>query len=293
MGIALAVFDMLFLLLSIAESVRRNFQEREGNGTELGGLVTQYHHHLFPYFLFPFHSILLTSSIFMTISISIERYLVIFHHNYYKNRSCFCTLICHIIPVIFFAVLINIPVFFSSKVVVEDGLTRIDVTELRLSYEYSVYYQHWTRFLVLGVLPLILLTLLNLRIFLKIRRSNNRSDFTYFIITLLIVIIFIFCHLPRLALNFYEAVHSEYIGMCGPSVWSLIFHVFSNSLLPVINSTSNFFVYILAGGNTFRQSLIGVLRCDKDNRKEFTEEYDEVKEVTEMGELEQTKLLRL
>ena len=84
--ISLAIFDLLFLLLSIAESVRRSFQERVANGTEFGGLVTQFHHHLFPYFLYPFHSILLTCSIFMTVSISIERYLVIFHHNYYKNR---------------------------------------------------------------------------------------------------------------------------------------------------------------------------------------------------------------
>ena len=84
--ISLAVFDLLFLLLSIAESVRKTFEERVANGTELGGLFTQYHHHLFPYFLHPFHNILLTCTIFITISISIERYLVIFHNNYYKKR---------------------------------------------------------------------------------------------------------------------------------------------------------------------------------------------------------------
>ena len=84
--ISLAVFDLLFLLLSIAESVRKTFEERVANGTEVGGLLTQYHHHLFPYFLHPFHNILLTCSIFMTISISMERYMVIFHNNYYKKR---------------------------------------------------------------------------------------------------------------------------------------------------------------------------------------------------------------
>ena len=84
--ISLAVFDLLFLLLSIVESVRRSFEDRVANGTEVGGLVTQYHHHLFPYFLHPLHNILFTCSIFMTISISIERYLVIFHHSYHKKR---------------------------------------------------------------------------------------------------------------------------------------------------------------------------------------------------------------
>merc|ERR1712013_906478 len=137
--ISLAVFDLLFLLLSIVERVR--------NGTDLGGLFTQYHHHLFPYFLHPFHNILLTCTIFITISISIERYLVIFHNNYYKKRSGFCTIICHVIPVIFLSIIINIPVFFASKVMVSGEATWLAVTDLRLSYPYIVYYQHWTRFL--------------------------------------------------------------------------------------------------------------------------------------------------
>ena len=84
--VALAVFDLLFLLLSIVESVRKTFEDRVANGSELSGLVTQYHHLLFPHFLYPLHNILLTCSIFMTISISIERYLAIFHPLVYRNR---------------------------------------------------------------------------------------------------------------------------------------------------------------------------------------------------------------
>merc|ERR1719320_2258502 len=154
--ISLAVVDLLFLLLSIAESVRKTFEERVANGTELGGLLTQYHHHLFPYFLHPFHNILLTCTIFITISISIERYPVIFH-----------------------SIIINIPVFFASKVMVSGEATWLDVTDLRLSYPYIVYYQHWTRFLALGVFPFLLLSFLNFRIFFKIvKNSNNIRDRT-------------------------------------------------------------------------------------------------------------------
>merc|ERR1719430_2902351 len=158
---------------------------------------------------------------------------------------------------------------------VSDGETWIDVTEFRISYQYSYYYQHWTRFTLLGVLPLLLLTFLNLRIFFKIfTRSNTIRDLTYFIIILLIVVIFILCHLPRLVLNFYEALYSEYIATCGPPVWSHIFHVFSNSLLPVLNSTSNFFVYILAG-RQFRENLVKLFRVGKEEKKEmFTKNND-------------------
>ena len=84
--IALAVFDLLFLVVCITESIRRTFEAHTANTSTFKGLATQIHHHLFPYFLYPLHNILLTSSIFMTISISIERYLAIFHPLVYRNR---------------------------------------------------------------------------------------------------------------------------------------------------------------------------------------------------------------
>ena len=84
--IALAIFDLLFLVVCITESVRRSFQSSVANATSMSGLATQIHHQLFPHFLYPLHNILLTCSIFMTISISIERYLAIFHPLVYRNR---------------------------------------------------------------------------------------------------------------------------------------------------------------------------------------------------------------
>merc|ERR1712123_138300 len=88
--VALAVFDLLFLVVCITESIRRTFEDPTANSSSFSGLATQVHHHLFPYFLYPLHNILLTSSIFMTISISIERYLAIFHPLVYRNRPCCC-----------------------------------------------------------------------------------------------------------------------------------------------------------------------------------------------------------
>ena len=81
--IALAVSDLLFLVLCVIENARRNFLPQVG----AEGSVTRLHHHLFPYFLYPLHNILLSASIFMTVSISIERYLAIFHPLVYRNRQ--------------------------------------------------------------------------------------------------------------------------------------------------------------------------------------------------------------
>ena len=95
--ISLAICDLLFLVICITESVRRTFQDHKGNSTTLGGLMTQVHHHLLPHFLYPLHNILLSTSIFMTVSISIERYLAIFHPLVYRNRKVvFHKFICNV-----------------------------------------------------------------------------------------------------------------------------------------------------------------------------------------------------
>jgi len=115
--ISLAVCDLLFLVISISESVRRTFQDREASNSTVGGQLTQIHHQMFPYFLYPLHNILLSISIFITVSISIERYLAIFHPLVYKLRreaSC-CVLTVHILPPILLAVSINIPKFFGKS----------------------------------------------------------------------------------------------------------------------------------------------------------------------------------
>jgi hypothetical protein len=73
--------------------------------------------------------------------------------------------------------------------------------------------------------------------------------------------------------------------------------------LPVINSTSNFFIYFLAGKN-FRSSLLRMFKCRKEPEESVfskssgicdinSDVCEEGKEVTEMEELENTKLLRI
>ena len=83
---------------------------------------------------------------------------------------------------------------------------------------------------------------------------------TYSTILLLIVAIFIICHVPRVALNIYEVFDYEQISACGPPLWSVIFQIFSNGILPALNSAINFFIYFLAG-RKFRNSLMNLLLC--------------------------------
>jgi len=264
--IALAVFDLLFLVVCITESVRRTFEDHSANTSSFSGLATQIHHRLFPYFLYPLHNILLTCSIFMTISISIERYLAIFHPLVYRNRSYSWNLSCHILPVLGLSVLINAPKFLESQVIYDGENSRILPTEMRFDRNYSIYYQNWTRFLVLGLVPMLLLIFLNVRVFIAIHsRKSSSKEMTYSTILLLIVAIFILCHMPRVALNIYEVFDYEQISECGPPIWSMIFKVFSNDILPALNSTINFFIYFLAG-KKFRRSLLNLVFCQNDRQ---------------------------
>ena len=64
--IALAIFDNLFLLSQILDSFRDHFK-----------MATQIQIVLFPKVLYPFKMILLCSSIFMVVTISIERYIAV------------------------------------------------------------------------------------------------------------------------------------------------------------------------------------------------------------------------
>merc|ERR1711872_1175071 len=129
---------------------------------------------------------------------------------------------------------------------------------------YAVYYHHWTRFFVLGLVPMLLLIFLNVRVFSAIHsRKSSSKDTTYSTILLLIVAIFILCHMPRVALNIYEFFDQEQINICGPPVWSMNFHIFSNGVLPALNSAINLFIYFLAG-RKFRNSLMNLLLCRND-----------------------------
>ena len=120
------------------------------------------------------------------------------------------------------------------------------------------------RFLVLGLIPMALLIFLNVRVFIAIHsRKSSSKEMTYSTILLLIVAIFIICHVPRVALNIYEVFDYEQISICGPPFWSVVFQVFSNGILPALNSAINFFIYFLAG-RKFRNSLMNLLLCRND-----------------------------
>ena len=86
MLIALALFDSGYLFGSILESFRKSFH-----------LATWLHTLLFPHFLFPAQTIMMSASIFMTVAIAIERYIAVHYpldYNQVSHLHFYCTSYC-------------------------------------------------------------------------------------------------------------------------------------------------------------------------------------------------------
>ncbi|CAB4060863.1 unnamed protein product [Lepeophtheirus salmonis] len=119
-------------------------------------------------------------SMYMTVAIAVERYIGLCRPlRRLAGRPCSAKY--YIISVTTLAVLLNIPKFLEAetRVVGLDPLTnstvsRIKASALRKHPGYITYYWLWTRLLTTGIVPLILLAILNSKIYLAIRQSKHQ-----------------------------------------------------------------------------------------------------------------------
>ena len=124
----LAIFDLIYLMTMLLESLRKL------------GLQTDYHVIISPYFLYPLNSISLMCSIYMTIGVTLERFMAVYHPLDYRSRQQDSTshkhrIITYVCPLLCFSVIFNISKFFESHVVSfkvgNETYLDLDVTDLR------------------------------------------------------------------------------------------------------------------------------------------------------------------
>ena len=118
---ALACFDNLYISIMLISNLNSKF-----------AMDSDLIKYLTPYFLFPFKMISTYGTIFMTVAISIERYIGIHYSCIEKRKSWF-----YIIPVILISVTLNVPTFFEKQVIQseEDGKIIIKETWTKLRRE--------------------------------------------------------------------------------------------------------------------------------------------------------------
>jgi len=173
--IALAIFDVLYLIVMFIDSLGLIFIPYYGDG-----YLPDWYKLLTPYILYPGKAISLTCSIFMMVSIGVERCMAVFFpfsripligssglkSPCYKKR-----LFVYIFPVLFFSIFLNIFKFLESKAIWKEGRVKVEIREIRYDPTYLTI-NSWVRLVVLGVLPVGAIVSLNCCIYWAVRKAR-------------------------------------------------------------------------------------------------------------------------
>lgn len=127
---ALAIADSIFLFIMCYESI--------GRTTEIPGWDYVYGL-LTPYFLYPVKAIAMTGSVYIMISVAVERYIAVYHpfnripQNLQQGQggSLRSRVIVYLLPVILFSIVFNITKFMESRYIPEKPY--VTITKLRVN----------------------------------------------------------------------------------------------------------------------------------------------------------------
>ena len=269
---AVASFDLMYIVVG---GVNYTFKAFNAN--------SDVYVYLYPHIIHPFTHIAATGVIFMTVAITIERYLGLCHPFLpHTSRKAWY----YVVPVVIISVTMNVPKFLEIEHrwdPVTDTETNKTIemisyrsTLLRTQENYIVGYQMWTRLICDCVIPVMILLYLNTKIILalisatKVQRFNSarrqRKEINLTLVLLCIVFIFFCCHAARIILDVHEFLNVDKVIACQqlhkctkkPFIWlpnSFFFFLPKVShLMQILNSSTNFIVYCLVG-HTFRREL--------------------------------------
>ena len=183
----LALFDNLFLLNGILEAFRNH----------LGSVPL--HDYVFVMFLFPFRSVVLCCSMYMTVILALERYIALvrptLHQSHQGGSDTFGTyfkchymrLIKYVGPVVFISSAYYLPRWMELQVVEIDTCYHKDktyncstqqevkTTKLRQNNEYVLWYLNISNLIVTAIIPLLSLIYLNFNIYVKFKQYLQRQ----------------------------------------------------------------------------------------------------------------------
>lgn len=216
--------------------------------------------HLYIKFVYPLALISQTGSIWTTCLITAERYLAVCHPFKSLTLSTRSRAIWALIAVTICDIVFNLPRFVETDVT-DDHVRQSELRKDRLYY--WLYYICLNLSLVY-IIPLSLLSFLNIKIYLAVRSAScNRGSLTrsqerelnLASMLVLLVAIFLACNAPAFIIHCLELVDPPYLGVA----------VLFSNLLVCLNSSVNFLIYCIFG-KKFREKLKEVFKC-KSKRK--------------------------
>ncbi|BFZ10686.1 hypothetical protein BsWGS_13725 [Bradybaena similaris] len=249
---ALAVADLLFLLIL---SSRIYVDESENCDFHLGSKGT-----LFFVYSIIFMDVFHYLTVGITVMLAVERYVAICHP---LKALAFCTVTrarAVIVTLTIVAFILRSPKFFELDIShgEADGRPGELVATYAYRYDEGIYTYVVTGFLV-TLLPLVSLTVLNLRLVLEIRRSYRylqhhlgmdwhvrsvayKEEHKMTIMLVSIVMVFFICQTPYMIYSFIIAIENfEVTGLPSESWWSFFKRLCN--ILQALKSACNFILY--------------------------------------------------
>lgn len=225
--------------------------------------------------LLPFWNIALSQSIFMTVALSVERYICINHPTIYEwcLKKSTSRLICYmkyVLPVTIFSFLFHILDFYINGSTMHQ--TSKCYTSLRKDHYVATYYNNYARLLVEGIIPLACIIYCNVMVYMKVKKhfkeSLTRHEFRlsrsieHALVKSLIgiVSVFVVCQVPNLIFRFGESIYLKDNGHCWnrhPNhekiyamypFWIFVMEAIANMML-TLNSSVNVVVYCFLDAN--------------------------------------------
>jgi len=228
---------------------------------------------LFPKFIFPLNNIFLCCSVYLICCIAMERYSAVckpFAYRASNNSDVNQRIFKYLISIIFFSCIVNFSRFFETELITESVNVSIgdsfqvqqrlsfELTELRKHPDYIRFYINWFRLVFTCVLPVSALIFFNCKICKGVRFAHLRSrttiqkEINLAIILMFIVIVFLFCNIPRILINCYDFMVNNDFVRCPdgfiPNPWILCTTSFSHLCL-VFSGSMNFIIYFVGGRN--------------------------------------------
>ena len=219
---------------------------------------------------YPILNIGFAGSIFMTVAISIERYIGVCHPNVAvrKKASVF------IVPVLLLTFLFTLPRLVEKSFKVVNGTIVQEKMWWAETEMYKVGYYLWANIIVLSIIPTLSLVFFNAAIIKELWKSSQslrmfgvhhkKRDRKSLKILFCIVSLFLVCHCPRIV---YRLLY--YLSYDNREYWWSIVPIYKLAL--VLNSSTNCLIYYFAGDvvQTHCSKLFCKQLCskhiDKDN----------------------------
>ncbi|ESO89591.1 hypothetical protein LOTGIDRAFT_94907, partial [Lottia gigantea] len=235
----------------------------------LGELSSTFKSSVFPYvviIVYPIALIAQTSTIWLTVSFTVERYIAVCHP---LKAASMCTIArarMVIVGISAISILYNTPRWFEyfikdyTYIPTNETCVIVDQTDFGKSHLYHKIYFGWLYFLVMCVIPLFSLAVLNILLIVAVKhsqkqrinmnvRQSRENNVTIMLVS--VVIVFMLCQVPALIYNMAYAINMEATKhMFG---WKILSSI--RNFLVTFNSAINFMLYC-ALGQKFRRTFV-------------------------------------